>query len=69
MGFYSCMSRYNGFVIINVHKEKDWTSFDVVAKLRGVLNTKKVGHAGTLDPLAEGVLVILTDDDTKSKLK
>lgn len=61
------MSRYNGFVIINVYKEKDWTSFDVVAKLRGVLNTKKVGHAGTLDPLAEGVLVILTDDDTKKQ--
>ena len=52
-------------MIHNIFKPKDWTSFDVVAKLRGVLKTKKIGHAGTLDPLAEGVLVILTGPDTK----
>lgn len=52
-------------MILNVYKPKTWTSFDVVAKLRGVLKTKKMGHAGTLDPLAEGVLLILTEKDTK----
>jgi len=54
-------------VILNIYKEKNWTSFDVVAKLRGVLKTKRIGHAGTLDPLAEGVLIILTDADTKKQ--
>lgn len=52
-------------MVLNVYKPKGWTSFDVVAKLRGILKTKKIGHAGTLDPLAEGVLVVLTDKDTK----
>ena len=45
---------YDG--IINVYKEKGFTSFDVVAKMRGILGQKKVGHTGTLDPEAEGVL-------------
>ena len=54
-------------MILNIYKEKNWTSFDVVAKLRGMLKTKKIGHAGTLDPLAEGVLVVLTDKDTKKQ--
>ena len=36
--------------IINVRKEKGFTSFDVVAKLRGILKMKKIGHTGTLDP-------------------
>lgn len=54
-------------MILNIYKEKDWTSFDVVAKVRGLLKTKKVGHAGTLDPLAEGVLIVLTDKDTKKQ--
>ena len=44
--------------IINVYKEKGFTSFDVVAKLRGILRTKKIGHTGTLDPDAEGVLPV-----------
>lgn len=44
--------------VINVYKEKGFTSFDVVAKLRGILKTKKIGHTGTLDPDAEGVLPI-----------
>ena len=52
-------------MIFNIYKETGWTSFDVVAKLRGILATRKIGHAGTLDPLAEGVLVILTEKDTK----
>lgn len=42
--------------IINIYKEKGFTSFDVVAKLRGILKTRKIGHTGTLDPDAEGVL-------------
>ena len=45
--------------IINVYKEKGYTSFDVVAKLRGILKTKKIGHTGTLDPDAEGVLPVM----------
>lgn len=54
-------------MILNVYKEKGWTSFDVVAKLRSILHIKKIGHAGTLDPLAEGVLVVLTNEDTKKQ--
>jgi tRNA pseudouridine55 synthase len=54
-------------MVLNVYKEKGWTSFDVVAKLRGVLGLKKVGHAGTLDPLAEGVLLVLTGKDRKKQ--
>ena len=42
--------------IINVYKEKGYTSFDVVAKLRGIFHQKKIGHTGTLDPDAQGVL-------------
>lgn len=54
---------YNG--IINVYKEKGYTSFDVVAKLRGILKQKKIGHTGTLDPDAEGVLVVCLGNATK----
>jgi tRNA pseudouridine55 synthase len=58
---------YNVKVILNINKQKGWTSFDVVAKIRNIFNIKKVGHAGTLDPLAEGVLIVLTDKDTKQQ--
>ena len=51
--------------IINVYKEKGFTSFDVVAKLRGILRTKKIGHTGTLDPEAEGVLPVCIGRATK----
>lgn len=51
--------------IINVYKEKGFTSFDVVAKLRGILKTKKIGHTGTLDPDAEGVLPVCIGKATK----
>jgi tRNA pseudouridine55 synthase len=54
---------YNG--VINVYKEKGFTSFDVVAKLRGILHQKKIGHTGTLDPDAEGVLVVCLGSATK----
>ncbi len=54
---------YNG--IINVYKEKGYTSHDVVAKLRGILGQRKIGHTGTLDPDAEGVLPICLGSGTK----
>ncbi|MBT6842590.1 MAG: tRNA pseudouridine(55) synthase TruB [Candidatus Melainabacteria bacterium] len=53
----------NGFLIID--KPVDWTSHDVVAKLRGILRTKKVGHAGTLDPFATGVLPVAVGSATR----
>lgn len=51
--------------IINVYKEKGYTSHDVVAKMRGILQMKKVGHTGTLDPEAEGVLPVCIGKGTK----
>lgn len=54
---------YNG--IINVYKEKGYTSHDVVAKLRGILKQKKIGHTGTLDPQAEGVLPVCLGSGTR----
>lgn len=51
--------------IINVYKEAGFTSFDVVAKLRGILKTKKIGHTGTLDPDATGVLPVCIGKATK----
>lgn len=51
--------------IINVYKEKGYTSHDVVAKLRGILHMKKIGHTGTLDPDAVGVLPICLGKGTK----
>lgn len=53
----------NGF--INIYKEQGYTSFDVVAKLRGILKQKKIGHTGTLDPMAEGVLLVCLGSATK----
>jgi len=44
--------------IYNINKPLDWTSFDVVAKFRSISKIKKVGHAGSLDPLATGVLIV-----------
>ena len=44
--------------VINVYKERGYTSHDVVAKLRGITHQKKIGHTGTLDPEAEGVLLV-----------
>jgi tRNA pseudouridine55 synthase len=51
--------------VLLVNKPLHWTSFDVVNKLRYKLKTKKIGHAGTLDPLATGLLIICTDKHTK----
>ncbi len=54
--------------IIGVNKPKGWTSFDVVAYARGVFKVKKIGHAGTLDPLAEGVLVLAVGSEATKKI-
>lgn len=51
--------------ILNVYKEAGWTSFDVVAKLRGILKTKKIGHGGTLDPSVTGVLPVAVGKSTR----
>ena len=51
--------------IINVYKEAGYTSFDVVAKLRGILREKRIGHTGTLDPEATGVLPVCVGNATK----
>ena len=54
----------NGIIIID--KPSDWTSMDVCAKLRGILKTKKIGHAGTLDPMATGVLPVFVGQATRA---
>lgn len=51
--------------VVNVYKEKGYTSHDVVAKLRGIFKQKKIGHTGTLDPEAEGVLPVCLGRATK----
>jgi tRNA pseudouridine55 synthase len=56
-------NRYNG--LINVYKEPGFTSNDVVAKMRGILKQRKIGHTGTLDPDAVGVLVVCVGSGTK----
>ncbi|MBD5512742.1 MAG: tRNA pseudouridine(55) synthase TruB [Lachnospiraceae bacterium] len=54
---------YNG--VINIYKEKGFTSHDVVAKMRGILQQKKMGHTGTLDPDAVGVLPVCLGNATR----
>lgn len=51
--------------ILIVDKPTDWTSFDVIAKLRGILGTRKLGHSGTLDPMATGVLPVFVGRATR----
>jgi tRNA pseudouridine55 synthase len=51
--------------VILIDKPSEWTSFDVVNKIRKTIRVKKVGHAGTLDPLATGLLIICTGKMTK----
>lgn len=55
----------NGIIVID--KPQRFTSFDVVAVMRGLCGTKKVGHTGTLDPMATGVLPILIGSATKAQ--
>ena len=54
----------DGYLLID--KEQDWTSSDVVCKLRGVLHEKRIGHAGTLDPMATGLVVVMIGKGCKS---
>ncbi|HLY70998.1 MAG TPA: tRNA pseudouridine(55) synthase TruB [Puia sp.] len=51
--------------VLLINKPMQWTSFDVVRKIRNIINIKKVGHAGTLDPLATGLLIVCTGKFTK----
>lgn len=55
----------NGIIVID--KENGYTSFDVVAKMRRICGEKKIGHTGTLDPMATGVLPILIGNATKAQ--
>ena len=52
-------------MIINIDKPTGWTSFDIVKKVKRITGHKKVGHGGTLDPFASGVLILGTQNDTK----
>ena len=52
--------------VLLINKPLRWTSFDVVKKIRNLINVKKVGHAGTLDPLASGLLIICTGKFTRN---
>ena len=54
----------NGILLID--KSADWTSSDVIAKLRGVLHERRIGHSGTLDPLATGLLVVFVGRATRA---
>ncbi|MEP6674508.1 MAG: tRNA pseudouridine(55) synthase TruB [Ferruginibacter sp.] len=58
-------NEYEAGKLILINKDLHWTSFDVVRKIRGALQIKKVGHAGTLDPLATGMLIVCTGKFTK----
>lgn len=51
--------------VVLIDKPLHWTSFDVIRKMRGMLQIKKIGHAGTLDPLATGLLIVCTGKFTK----
>ena len=56
-------SALDGVIVVN--KPQDWTSHDVVAKMRGIAGTKRVGHLGTLDPIATGVLPLMIGNITR----
>jgi len=51
--------------VVLIDKSMEWTSFDAANKIRNLIKIKKVGHAGTLDPLATGLLIICTGKFTK----
>lgn len=55
---------YNGIILVD--KPADWTSHDVVAKLRGILHERRVGHSGTLDPMATGLLAVFVGRATRA---
>ena len=55
---------YNGIILVD--KPREWTSHDVVGKLRGVLHERRIGHSGTLDPMATGLLVVFVGRATRA---
>lgn len=59
------LNKFEEGQVILVDKPLEWTSFDVVRKIRSTIRIKKVGHAGTLDPLATGLLIVCTGKFTK----
>jgi len=59
------LNKYELGQVLLIDKPLDWTSFDVVRKLRSIIKIKKIGHAGTLDPLATGLLIVCTGKFTK----
>ena len=62
--YAGCAAMFNGVVLVD--KPAGWTSHDVVAKLRGVLRERRIGHAGTLDPMATGVLTVMVGRATRA---
>ncbi len=59
------LNKYEAGQVLLIDKPFDWTSFDVVRKIRSLIKIRKVGHAGTLDPLATGLLIVCTGKFTK----
>src|ERR671921_2668054 len=59
------MNIYSEGQVLLINKPYDWTSFDVVRRIRNLVKIKKIGHAGTLDPLATGLLILCTGKYTK----
>lgn len=59
------LNKYEEGQVILIDKPLEWTSFDVIRKIRSLIKIKKVGHAGTLDPLATGLLIVCTGKFTK----
>lgn len=63
---YASLPDFQSGEVLLIDKPLDWTSFDIVKKVRNTIRIKKVGHAGTLDPLATGLLILCTGKKTKS---
>jgi tRNA pseudouridine55 synthase len=59
------LEKYTEGKVILIDKDYQWTSFDVIKKIRNTIGIRKVGHAGTLDPLATGLLIVCTGKMTK----
>jgi len=59
------MNKFEEGQVLLIDKPLGWTSFDVIRKLRSILKIRKIGHAGTLDPLATGLLIVCTGKFTK----
>src|SRR5881392_2598667 len=59
------LNKYEEGQVLLINKPYEWTSFDVIRKVRNLIKIRKVGHAGTLDPLATGLLIVCTGKFTK----